>query len=452
MPVVINPIENGDSGLSIRQKLNLLIAGAATGDLGSVTPGDIAALIDQVPPAVPSGLTLTSAIDPEGIMTVAWNFNSEADFLYYDVRVKELDGNWQNYQTSAETLELKVRPDVTYIVEVRAVDKSGNASNYCLPETHTTARDEIPPAMPIGLTIDPGFELLWLEWIKNTEADFDFYEIFESTTTAAPEADTVATFKTQANQLSRTGLPAGATRSYWIRAVDRSGNKSVWSAAITATVAGLTSGNLTGLITDAAFGPGPFSVPNFSILDTLGNTMFASDGEISPNAYINVNSNNVLISTVASNAIVPSIHFVGTFASAPTQATLGADWRQNAVYKNSTDGKSYVLTGDPLAWVFYLEDGKSFSLVIESTNGTIFRVGRNQTTMLMARVFKNGAEVTDEIPASWFRWRRVSITPQNPPNDDATWNSLYLTGYKQISVSVDQVLARATFFTDIIST
>ncbi|RWD47479.1 phage tail protein [Mesorhizobium sp.] len=409
--------------------------------------------VDSEPPATPVGLQVSSTlVDGKARIVATWGANAEEDLAGYDIDVKQGNGNFVGYSVVTAHFEFDGIPGEIYTVQVRARDKSSNPSPYTTPETHTAAVDTIPPATPTDLTIDPGFELLWLKWSKNTEADFAFYEIFESTTTAEPTATTVATFKTQADQLSRTGLSAGATRYYWIRAVDRSGNKSAWSARVDATAGGLSSADLTGLITDASFGPGPFSVPNFSILDTLGNTMFASDGEISPNAYINVNSNNVLISTVASNAIVPSIHFVGTFASAPTEVTLGDDWRQNAVYKNSTDGKSYVLTGDPLGWVFYLEDGKSFSVAIESTNGTIFRVGHNQTTMLKARVFKNGAEVTDEIPASWFRWRRVSITPQSPPNDDATWNSLYLTGYKQISVSVDQVLARATFFTDIIST
>jgi hypothetical protein len=187
------------------------------------------------------------------------------------------------------------------------------------------------------------------------------------------------------------------------------------------------------------------------IKDLLGNTIFDHTGEIAPTAYVNVNSNNVLISDVAANALVPSLNYVGAFASAPTQAQLGAAWKQNSVYKNTTDGKSYVLTGAPLAWVEYLADGQLFLLVIESTNGTIFRVGGNQSTLLKARLFKNGAEVTDQTPESWFRWRRVSAFAQAPPNDDATWNGLYSSGYRQVSINVDSVNARATFFCDILS-
>lgn len=187
------------------------------------------------------------------------------------------------------------------------------------------------------------------------------------------------------------------------------------------------------------------------IKDITGNIIFASDGEIAPTAYVDVNNNNVLISDVAANSLVPSLNYVGAFSTAPTSTTLGAAWKQNAVYKNTLDGKSYVLTGAPLAWVEYLADGQLFLLTIESTNGTIFRVGQNTSTLLKARLFKNGAEVTDVTPEAWFRWRRVSALPQAPPNDDATWNASYQSGYRQISINVDAVYARATFFCDIVS-
>jgi hypothetical protein len=187
------------------------------------------------------------------------------------------------------------------------------------------------------------------------------------------------------------------------------------------------------------------------IKDLLGNTVFDHTGEIAPTAYVNINSNNVLISDVAANALVPSLNYVGAFASAPTQSQLGTAWKQNAVYKNTADAKSYVLTGNPLGWVLYLQDGLAFLLTIESTNGTVFRVGQSTSTLLKARLFKNGAEVTDVTPTGWFRWRRVSAIPQAPPNDDAAWNALYVTGYTQVSINVDSVYARATFFCDVIS-
>lgn len=95
-----------------------------------------------------------------------------------------------------------------------------------------------------------------------------------------------------------------------------------------------------------------------------------------------------------------------------------------------------------------LEDGKdavSYDVKIESTHGDQFRVGQSKTTLLKARVFRNGVDVTDEIPAAKFGWMRVSYYPQPAPNDDESWNKLYASGYKQIQIDVDSVYARATF-------
>ncbi len=150
------------------------------------------------------------------------------------------------------------------------------------------------------------------------------------------------------------------------------------------------------------------------------------------------------------NNITPSLNFVGTFDHEPTQIELGSNWVQNALYKNSTDGNSYILTGSPLAWVVYVSDGFAFYLTVESTNGTAFKVGESSTTILKARLFRNGAEITDVAPAQYFFWRRVSAIPQPIPNDDATWNAIYSSGgQKELLINVDSVHARATFFCDI---
>lgn len=91
-----------------------------------------------------------------------------------------------------------------------------------------------------------------------------------------------------------------------------------------------------------------------------------------------------------------------------------------------------------------------YSMVVESSLGTAFRVGEGRVTTLIGRVFRNGEEITADIPASWFRWRRVAMAPVPFPNDDATWNSIYGTGgNKTISVTVDAVNSRATFFCDL---
>lgn len=87
----------------------------------------------------------------------------------------------------------------------------------------------------------------------------------------------------------------------------------------------------------------------------------------------------------------------------------------------------------------------AYDVRIESTNGTEFRVGQSSTSLLIARVFRNGSEVTDQIHESKFQWKRVSAIDPPYPNDDNSWNSAYQSGYKQVQISVDSVNSRATF-------
>jgi hypothetical protein len=240
-----------------------------------------------------------------------------------------------------------------------------------------------------------------------------------------------------------TSVPATKTTSTVFNSTD--GKLYRWDGS--AYVASVPSLDISGLIAASQI-----DEKGLDILDLYGNSVFSHTGAVSTSAYVTVGGDNVTLSSVAANALVPSLNYVGTYTTAPTSATLGANWKQNSVYKNSTDGNSYVLTGTPLGWVVYLADGLAFLLTVESTNGTTFRVGSSTNTTLKGRLFKNGAEVTDVTPAGWFRWRRVSAIPQASPNDDTTWNNLYVTGYKQVSINVDDVYARATFFCDIVST
>jgi predicted phage tail protein len=456
--------------------------------------------------STPTGLAVTSALLTDGSarVTATWTPPPEANIAAYDVSVSENGGGAVTLRTTAATFSFKTIAGTPVTVSVRAINSYGTYSGWTAVVNHTAAADSVPPAVPSGFTAKGTFEAVWLNIAtRNTESDFDFYEIYESATTTAPSAGTTATFRMFSETMARTDLPREATtRHYWARAVDVSGNKSAWTARVPATTVALVTEDIAGLIDAGSFTNGvePVTIvstgglptvksttyiqyngalykwngtayvpavaaadlsglilPNqidargLNILDLYGATVFGADGTISPAAHITTGGNTISLSTIAANSLVPSLNFVGQFAVPPTSVTLGADWRQNAVYYNTVDGKSYVLTGTPLAWMQYLSDGNAWYLTIESSNGTVFRVGQSSTTLMSARLFKNGAEVTDVTPAAWFRWRRVSVVNPAPPNDDAAWNAARVSGYKSVTIDVDQVLSRATFFCDIIS-
>lgn len=246
MALKIEPIRNGESGLSVREKLNKLIAGAGDGSLGVITVEDLNKLVDTVAPDVTQGLRLSSVLSEDGKVTLIarWNQNPAHDLAYYDLQLREVGGGWLSYPTAGERYEIEVQPTTDYEAQIRAFDKSGNDSNFSKIVAHTTIGDDVPPAMPINVRIAAGFGEIWLDWQPNTEGDLAFYEIYESELSDNPPDEATATYSNITSaHLARTGFESGETRHYWIRAVDRSGNRSPWSARTSATTTALPDFN-----------------------------------------------------------------------------------------------------------------------------------------------------------------------------------------------------------------
>lgn len=460
--------------------------------------------LDTTAPGIPLDLKLTSTLTDAGVtLAASWTARTESDLAGYVIAVREGSGALNEYPCTKNAYEwTALKRNTAYSAQVASVDKAGNRSSFSNFVTLTTARDTVAPAVATALKATSAYTNIFLSWTNPNDADLAAVQVWWAATNDSSKATLIST-ENQRPQTGGTythsGLKSGSSNYYWLKAVDTSGNASgfsVGSGLVKTTlvdisdVAPAVNQGLTGTVTglpdpngytgsklvlnsideklyryvdgkwSAAVSPLDFDelvtedlidTRGLDILTPGGETMFGSNGFIGPGANINLNNSNVLLSTIAANALVPSLNFVGEFATAPDEALLRDSWRQNAVYKNTQDGHSYVLTGDPLGWEIYLSDGQSFTVTIESTNGTVFRVGQARSTLLKARLFKNGAEVTDSVPDSWFRWRRVSGFPQPAPNDDATFNAQYSRGFKQISISIDQVQARATFFVDVIN-
>ncbi|MDR1718051.1 MAG: hypothetical protein LBS20_19615 [Prevotella sp.] len=90
-------------------------------------------------------------------------------------------------------------------------------------------------------------------------------------------------------------------------------------------------------------------------------------------------------------------------------------------------------------------DGQStYSIYISSSNGSVFRNG-NVSTVLSARVYKGGEDVTGKIPDINFRWIRSS----GDVAGDALWNSTDRTG-KTLVITGEDVYRKAVFDCEVI--
>lgn len=224
-------------------------------------------IVDDTPPAIPQGLVLSSVIDGKGrVKLIAdWDPNTEADFTFYDIRIKEGNGNWIGFQTSVPHHEWDVLPNADFRANVRAHDNGGNRSDYSADVTHTTVKDTTAPATPTGVVATGGIGAIWVQFARNTEPDFHFYEIVEKPTPTTPADNTFGAFATFTETFVRSGLPNIAmTRNIWVRAVDTSGNRSPWSARVqvqtTVVDANLTTAKLQGLIDSTSFAAGLMGV------------------------------------------------------------------------------------------------------------------------------------------------------------------------------------------------
>jgi hypothetical protein len=196
--------------------------------------------IDGSAPATPTGLSLaTLTEDGRSYITASWNANTEPDLLGYELAWSYDGANW-NYITTADTLvRFEVAGNKTVYVRVRAYDAEGKKSGWTSASI-VSAKDEIPPSTPTGLTAVGLFEKVMLRWNENTEEDFDVYELQVATDSNFTE--NVQTITLKATSFTFAG-EVNTTYYFRVRAKDTSGNASNWSSTVSASTVNLNDPN-----------------------------------------------------------------------------------------------------------------------------------------------------------------------------------------------------------------
>ena len=134
-----------------------------------------------------------------------------------------------------------------YTFRVRAVTLTGKTSGT-ITNTLVLQGDNTPPGIPGAVTATGGIQQITLNWENPSDSDFAFVEIFENTTNNLNSASLI--IQTPSDNHTIASLANNATRYYWLRTADRSGNFSGFTASFNATTVKVVPDDLAQSVLD----------------------------------------------------------------------------------------------------------------------------------------------------------------------------------------------------------
>ena len=120
----------------------------------------------------------------------------------------------------------------TYRYFVQAIAADGLRQSEISEAAAITPRDEFPPAVPAGLSAVAGVGAIELAWQRNTEDDFQGYNVYRSMEDAAFEKIAASI---DAPAYSDRQVEAGKRYRYAVSSVDQAGNESARSEPVEVT-------------------------------------------------------------------------------------------------------------------------------------------------------------------------------------------------------------------------
>lgn len=190
--------------------------------------------VDSVPPAVPTGLK--GYIDSTGVVRLHWRANSDSDIYGYRLFRTETKGGrlirlndlavTDTVYTDSVNLKM-LNKDVFYAVA--ALDHRYNQSEPC-KALRLRKPDIIPPMAPVIAKYTATAQGVNLQWLCATPDDVSKYLINRH---SEGNADTIVTVTDTVNSYTDIETSFGRTYTYYVTALDSSGNASPASPAVT---------------------------------------------------------------------------------------------------------------------------------------------------------------------------------------------------------------------------
>lgn len=221
----------------------------------AVDPAANTTLYDPLSTETLTGLTLSTSnfVQADGTVSprlrAQWTLPSSQYILsggYVHLEYKKnADSTWLIWSSKIrgdanEDFITDVEAGVAYDVRARFENVNQVKGDYDTESNYTVSTDTTAPATPTGLSATSTLESITLDWNDNTEDDLAYYEVWRHTSNSSGSATKIA--QALASRFVDT-LPSGTTTYYyWLKAVDRTGNASAFTASVNASASSQAGG------------------------------------------------------------------------------------------------------------------------------------------------------------------------------------------------------------------
>lgn len=227
------------------------------------------------------GSITNNATESVNYGSIATTADSSAD--YGNIADSTASGETQ-YNTQFVTTPYFVIPTAVagaeYAVRVRAINSLGVRSAF-VTSNETTYGDITPPNVPSQIVATGGYKQITLTWINPTVSDFDYVEVYRSNTNSVSNSTLVGVLR--GSKFVDTNLAINVTRYYWLKSVDRTGNKSDFSSVVSATTEFIDSDSFSQEVLNLFSEAGAYGIEPVATLPQTGDF----DGQIKYDTTLN---------------------------------------------------------------------------------------------------------------------------------------------------------------------
>lgn len=180
---------------------------------------------------------------------LSWDAAGNSFVERYEVQWRRTsDSTYASTFTSDNSIEITPLIDgIEYTFRVRAITANGFRGPFA-SVTLTAGGDTTAPNAPTNLTAVGGYKYITISCDLPANPDFSHIEVYEDTDNTFSGAVYIG--QTAGNSFVRSGLPNDATRYYWLRSVDYSGNASAFAGPVSGTSSLIEGADLTQTLLD----------------------------------------------------------------------------------------------------------------------------------------------------------------------------------------------------------